>query len=73
METSSILRKRSERCRRLSHYRTIPELQITLRKLGDEYATLADEIDHDQIIKGPDSDAEQGAFPLAQDRSGPIR
>ena len=55
METSSILRKRSERCRRLSHYRTIPELQINLRKLGDEYATLADEIDHDQIIKGLDS------------------
>jgi hypothetical protein len=73
METSSILRKRSERCRRLSHYSTIPALQITLRKLGDEYATLADEIEHDQIVRGLDSDAEQGVVPLAQDRSGPIR
>jgi hypothetical protein len=44
-----------------------------LRKLGDEYATLADEIEHDQIVKGLDSDAEHGAFPLAPDRSSPIR
>jgi hypothetical protein len=73
METSSYLRERSERCRRLSHYNSDPKMQITLRKLGDEYATLADEIEHDQIVMGLDSDAAHGAFPLALDRSSLIR
>ena len=44
METSLYLREQSERCRRLSHYSTDPKLQVSLRKLGDEYATRADEI-----------------------------
>lgn len=52
MESSSSLREKSERCRRLSRSSTDPKLQITLRKLGDEYATRADEIEHDQIASG---------------------
>lgn len=73
METSLSLRERSERCRRLSHYSSDPKMQITLRKLGDEYATLADEIEHDQIVRGLDSDAEHVAFPLAPDPSSLVR
>lgn len=56
METSSYLREQSERCRRLSHYSTDPKMQVSLRKLGDEYATRADEIEHDQIVRGIDPD-----------------
>lgn len=73
MEISSYLREQSERCRRLSRYSTDRALQITLRELGDEYATLADEIEHDDIAKGLHSDAGQGAFPLAPDRSSLVR
>jgi hypothetical protein len=31
-------------------------MQVSLRKLGDEYATRANEIEHDQIVKGIDPD-----------------
>ena len=62
METSSYLREQSERCCRLSHYSTDPKVQVSLRKLGDEYATRADEIEHDQIVRGIDPDDAAGAL-----------
>jgi hypothetical protein len=56
METSLSLRKQSECCRRLSRYSFDPKMQVNLRKLGDDYATRADEIEHDQIAKGIDQE-----------------
>jgi len=61
METPLSLREKSERCRHLSHNSSDPKMQISLRKLGDDYATRADEIEHDQIVKGIDQDRASGA------------
>lgn len=71
METSSYLREQSERCRRLSHDSKDPKMQVSLRKLGDEYAARADEIEHDQIVKGidPDDAAEALSRSFTPDKS----
>lgn len=61
LETPLSLRERSERCRRLSHDSSDPKMQINLRKLGDDYATRADEIEHDQIAKEIDQDEASSA------------
>jgi len=37
-------------------------MQVSLRKLGDEYATRADEIEHDQIVRGIDPDDAAGRW-----------
>jgi hypothetical protein len=42
-------REQAERCRRQAHDSIDPVLKISLRKLADQYAMRADEIDNDEI------------------------
>ena len=43
MQTSLYFREKAEQARRLAHNSTDSMLQISLRKLADEYTTRADE------------------------------
>ena len=45
----SYFREQADRCRRLAHDSTDPVLQVSLRRLADEYQMRADEIENDEI------------------------
>ena len=51
MEDQSYLREQADRCRRLARNSPDPELQISLRKLADEYQLRADEMENDEILR----------------------
>ena len=54
METSLYLREQAERARRLARDSTDYSLQISLRRLADEYDTRADERLDEEIALGMD-------------------
>jgi hypothetical protein len=45
----SYFREQADRCRRLARDSTIAVIQVTLRRLADEYQTIADELEDDEI------------------------
>ena len=45
----SYFREQADRCRRLAHDSTDPVLQVSLRKLADDYQMKADELENDEI------------------------
>ena len=46
----SYFREQADRCRRLARDSTDPVLQVSLRRLADEYQMRADEIWNDEIL-----------------------
>ena len=46
----SYFREQAERCRRLAHDGSDPVLQVSLRRLGDDYQRKADELENDEIL-----------------------
>ena len=48
----SYLLEQADRCRRLARQSTDTALQVTLRKLADDYQMRADELEHDEILAG---------------------
>jgi hypothetical protein len=54
METSSYFRKKADQARRLARDSSDPMLQISLRRLADEYDTRADERQDEEIALGMD-------------------
>ena len=46
----SYFRDQADRCRRLARDSTDPVLQVSLRRLADEYQMRADEIENDEIL-----------------------
>jgi hypothetical protein len=46
----SYFREQADRCRRLARDSTDPVLQVSLRRLADEYKMRADEIENDEIL-----------------------
>ncbi len=54
METSLHLRDKAEQARRLARDSTDPMLQISLRRLADDYDTQADERRDEEIALGVD-------------------
>jgi hypothetical protein len=46
----SYFREQADRCRRLARDSTDPVLQLSLRRLADEYKMRADEIENDEIL-----------------------
>jgi hypothetical protein len=54
METSLYLREKAEQARRLARDSTDCSLQISLRRLADEYDTRADERLDEEIALGMD-------------------
>lgn len=51
MEDQSFLREQADRCRRLARDSLDLALQISLRKLADEYQLRADELENDEIFR----------------------
>jgi hypothetical protein len=51
MEDQSSLRDQADRCRRLARDSLDLNLQISLRKLADEYQLRADELENDEIFR----------------------
>jgi hypothetical protein len=47
----SYFRDQADRCRRLARDSTDPVLQVSLRRLADEYQMRADEIENDEILE----------------------
>jgi hypothetical protein len=45
----SYFREQADRCRRLARDSIVAVLQVTLRRLADEYQTIADELEDDEI------------------------
>jgi hypothetical protein len=56
MEHSIYLREQAERCRRLAGTTTDPIVKISLRRMGDEYVTRADEIEDLEIAISIETD-----------------
>jgi hypothetical protein len=54
METSSYFREKADQARRLARDSSDPVLQISLRRLADEYDTRADERQDEEIALGMD-------------------
>jgi hypothetical protein len=54
METSLFFRDKAEQARRLARDSTDPMLQISLRRLADDYDTRADERQDEEIALGMD-------------------
>jgi hypothetical protein len=46
----SHFREEADRCRRLARESTDPVLQVSLRILADQYQTLANELEDDEIL-----------------------
>ncbi len=42
-------REQADRCRRLARDSSDPALQVSLRRMADEYQTIADELEDDEI------------------------
>ena len=49
----SYFREQADRCRRLAHDSTDPVLQVSLRRLADEYQMRADELEDEEISAKP--------------------
>jgi hypothetical protein len=49
----SYFRKQADRCRRLARDSTVPVLQVTLRRLADEYQMIADELEDEEVSTNP--------------------
>jgi hypothetical protein len=45
----SYFREQADRCRRLARDRSDPALQVSLRRLADDYQMKADELEDDEI------------------------
>jgi hypothetical protein len=43
-------REQADRCRRLARDSTDPVLQVSLRRLADDYQMKADELENDEIL-----------------------
>jgi hypothetical protein len=54
MEPSSYFREKAEQARRLARDSTDPMLQISLRRLADDYDTRGDERQDEEIALGVD-------------------
>jgi hypothetical protein len=46
----SYFREEADRCRRLARDSTDPVLQVSLRRLADDYQMKADELENDEIL-----------------------
>ena len=46
----SYFREQAGRCRRLAHDSSDPVLQVSLRRLADDYQMKADELENDEIL-----------------------
>ncbi|HTG05986.1 MAG TPA: hypothetical protein VK635_18255 [Bradyrhizobium sp.] len=46
----SYFREQADRCRRLAHDSSDPVLQVSLRRLADDYQMKADELENDEIL-----------------------
>ena len=46
----SYFREQADRCRRLAHDSSDPVLQMSLRRLADDYQMKADELENDEIL-----------------------
>jgi hypothetical protein len=46
----SFFREQADRCRRLAHDSSDPVLQVSLRRLADDYQMKADELENDEIL-----------------------
>ncbi|MES2196396.1 MAG: hypothetical protein V4517_18400 [Pseudomonadota bacterium] len=51
MEQQSYLREQADKCRRLARESLDHDLQISLRRLADEYLLRADELQNDEIFR----------------------
>jgi hypothetical protein len=51
MEDQSYLREQADRCRRLARDSLDLDLQISLRRLADQYQLRADELENDEIFR----------------------
>jgi hypothetical protein len=51
MEDQSYLREQADRCRRLARDSLDIDLQISLRRLADQYQLRADELENDEIFR----------------------
>ena len=54
MSNSSYYRERAEQARRLALVSADPMLQVRLRSMADEYATLAEKLEEQLIVKDQD-------------------
>jgi hypothetical protein len=52
----SYFREQADRCRRLARDSTDPVLQVSLRRLADDYQMKADELENDEILAKRDDD-----------------
>lgn len=59
MENSIYFREQAERCRRLARDTVDPTTKVSLRRMGDEYAMRADEIEDLEIARDIGSDQPQ--------------
>lgn len=46
----SFFREQADRCRRLAHDSSDPVLQVSLRRLAEDYQMKADELENDEIL-----------------------
>jgi hypothetical protein len=46
----SYFREQADRCRRLARDSSYPVLQVSLRRLADDYQMKADELEDDEIL-----------------------
>jgi hypothetical protein len=49
MMDQTFFREQADKCRRLARDSTDPALQVSLRRMADEYQTIADELEDDEI------------------------
>jgi hypothetical protein len=49
MMDQTYFREQADRCRRLARDSSDPALQVSLRRMADEYQTIADELEDDEI------------------------
>jgi hypothetical protein len=52
----SYFREEADRCRRLARDSTDPVLQVSMRRLADDYQMKADELENDKIISAKRAD-----------------
>jgi hypothetical protein len=49
MMDQSYFREQADRCRRLARDSADPALRVSLRRMADEYQTIADELEDEEI------------------------
>jgi hypothetical protein len=53
MMDQTFFREQADRCRRLARDSSDPALQVSLRRMADEYQTIADELEDEEISATP--------------------